>query len=112
MKSKIIVTIACIVIAINLPAQSTALGYIIDEENSINSLEDLAGHLEGKPLFIDCWATWCAPCFEEFKHNEELTQFLKSKNIDMVYINFDGNIDEGKWLQDPTLYMFISEFYV
>ena len=72
--------------------------YILDKENSINSLEELAGHLEGKPLFIDCWATWCAPCFEEFKHNEELTQFLKSENVEMVYINFDGNIDEGKWL--------------
>ena len=72
--------------------------YILDKENAINSVEELAGYFKGKPVFIDCWATWCAPCLDEFKHNAELGQFLKSENIEMVYINFDGNIDEAKWL--------------
>lgn len=72
--------------------------HILDKEKSVNSLNELSGQLQGKRLFIDCWATWCAPCFEEFKYNEVLDQFLKSEDIEMVYINFDGNIDEAKWL--------------
>jgi thiol-disulfide isomerase/thioredoxin len=72
--------------------------YILDKENEIKSLKELTDILQGKPLYLDCWATWCAPCFEEFKHNEELKSFLKSEGIEMVYINFDDNIDEAKWL--------------
>lgn len=72
--------------------------HILDKEKSINSLNELSEQLQGKRLFIDCWATWCAPCLEEFKHKEALGQFLKSEGIEMVYINFDDNIDEAKWL--------------
>lgn len=72
--------------------------HILDKEKSINSLNELSEQLQGKRLFIDCWATWCAPCLEEFKHNEALGQFLKSEDIEIVYINFDDNIDEAKWL--------------
>ena len=61
--------------------------YILDKENEIKSLKELTDILQGKPLYLDCWATWCAPCFEEFKHNEELKSFLKSEGIEMVYIN-------------------------
>ncbi len=72
--------------------------YILDKENEIKSLKELTDILQEKPLYIDCWATWCAPCFEEFKHNEGLKGFLKSEGIEMVYINFDDNIYEAKWI--------------
>ena len=72
--------------------------YILDKENEIKSIKELTDILQGKPIYIDCWATWCAPCFEEFKHNDELKSYLSSEDIEMVYINFDDNIDEAKWL--------------
>jgi thiol-disulfide isomerase/thioredoxin len=60
------------------------------------SLPDLAGKtwqfsdLNGKPAFINIWATWCGPCreehpalqklYEEFKNGKEFT--LPSINVD------------------------------
>ncbi len=78
----------------NLPEET----YILDKKEAVNSFDELVQKLSGKPFLIDCWATWCSPCLEEFKHNKELKTFLKSKNMEIVYFNFDQSIDESKWL--------------
>ena len=77
---------------------------ILDKEETINSFEELVQQLSGKPFFIDCWATWCKPCIEEFSHSEELEAFLKSKDMELVYINFDNSIDEATWLNTIRKY--------
>ena len=71
---------------------------ILDKEETIDSFDELAQQLSGKSFFVDCWATWCKPCIEEFGHSEELEAFLKSKDIELVYINFDRSVDETTWL--------------
>ena len=71
---------------------------ILDKEDAINSFDELVQKLSGKPFFIDCWATWCKPCIEEFSYSEDLVEFLKSKDMELVYINFDNSIDEATWL--------------
>lgn len=78
----------------NLPEET----YILDKQEAVNSFSELVQKLSGKPFLIDCWATWCSPCLEEFKHNEQLKTFLKSKSMELVYINFDQSIDESNWL--------------
>jgi len=72
--------------------------HILDKEQPINSLKELVQKLSGKPFLIDCWATWCSPCLDEFKYNKPLKTFLESKNMEVVYINFDQAIDDGKWI--------------
>lgn len=71
---------------------------IINRDNPINIFADLAKKFSGKPFFIDCWATWCLPCLKEFKYKTELEEFLKSQDIEMVYINFDEKENEPQWL--------------
>jgi thiol-disulfide isomerase/thioredoxin len=68
---------------------------ILDRGGSINSFDELVQHMSGKSFFIDCWATWCSPCIEEFSRSEQLDAFLKSKGIELVYINFDRSIYEN-----------------
>ena len=71
---------------------------ILDRNNPINTFADLTNKFSGKPFFIDCWATWCLPCLKEFKYKTELEEFLKSQDIELVYINFDEKENEAQWL--------------
>ncbi|MBT8379585.1 MAG: TlpA family protein disulfide reductase [Ignavibacteria bacterium] len=64
-------------------------------ENSIKveivSVEDLRKIIEnktGKPLLINVWATWCAPCREEFPDLVRLADEYEDK-IDVVGISVD-----------------------
>ena len=71
---------------------------ILDREESIDSFEDLVLKMSGKPFFVDCWGTRSKLSIDEFVHNEDLAAFLKSKDIELVYIYFDRSIDEMTWL--------------
>jgi len=72
--------------------------YILDREQPINTFTELTNKLSGKAFFIDCWATWCSPCIEQFQYEEPFKEFLKSNGIEMVYISFDMNLDDSEWL--------------
>ena len=72
--------------------------YILDKEKQINTFEELTKNLSGKAFFIDCWATWCSPCIEQFQYGESLKEFLKMNGIELVYLSFDRNLDDSEWL--------------
>ncbi len=72
--------------------------YILDKEQPIKSFDELVEIMSGRPFLIDCWATWCSPCFYEFEYNDQLKAFLKTLNMEIVYISFDRPEDETKWI--------------
>ena len=72
--------------------------YILDREQPINTFTELTKKLSGKAFFIDCWATWCSPCIEEFQYKESLKEYLNKHNIELVYISFDKKPGDAKWL--------------
>lgn len=55
------------------------------------SLEDL----KGKYVYIDVWATWCAPCIAEIPHIKKLEAQYRDKNIQFVSISIDDAIASG-----------------
>ncbi len=56
-------------------------------------LEDL----KGKVVYIDVWATWCAPCRAEIPYLKKLEEKYHDKDIAFVSISVDVLKDHEKW---------------
>ena len=55
---------------------------------------------KGKPLIINLWATWCAPCIKEMPSLAKLATALKDQGVAVVAISEDRG---GKFVVDPFL---------
>ncbi len=53
--------------------------------------------LRGTFVYIDFWATWCAPCIKEIPFLQEVEKRYHGKNIRFVSISFDKEADREKW---------------
>lgn len=58
------------------------------------SLKDL----RGKYVYIDVWATWCAPCKAEIPFLTKVEEDYHGKNIHFVSLSVDRKADKAKWI--------------
>lgn len=69
------------------------------------TVDGTAVHLSdfrGKYVFIDIWATWCAPCRKQFPHLKRLEETFKGRNI--VFLGLSTDSDKEAWRKmAPTL---------
>jgi len=65
----------------------------IDGEKS--SLSKQLKRWQGRPVYIDCWATWCAPCMASMPASGSLVKQFLGKPVIFVYLSFDQ--DTAKW---------------
>ncbi len=61
----------------------------------VNGKEYHLSDFKGKNIYIDLWATWCAPCRAEIPFLEKLKKDYEGKNIEFVSIDVYDNKD--KW---------------
>ena len=71
--------------------------YFIEAGDSINSFSELIFQLRGKKLYVDIWATWCAPCRKEFQYKDSLEIILEQHDITPLYISLDNENQSKKW---------------
>jgi thiol-disulfide isomerase/thioredoxin len=53
--------------------------------------------LKGKNVYIDFWATWCAPCKKEFPHLKKIEKKYHDSNIVFVGISLDKESKKDAW---------------
>lgn len=53
---------------------------------------------QGKIIFLDIWATWCSPCWQEMPYSKELMHSLNSDQVAFVYLCTDSEEDQWKAL--------------
>lgn len=71
----------------------SAIPFVFQNANDIKTrLEEY----KGKIIYIDFWATWCAPCINEFKHLDELKAKFADSNIIFLSISVDQNKERWK----------------
>ena len=68
-----------------------------ENSDSINSLSALISRFKGKKLYVDIWATWCAPCRKEFQYKDSLEIILEQHDITPLYISLDNENQNKKW---------------
>ena len=49
----------------------------------------------GKVVYLDFWASWCAPCRESFPFMNDLQRELAGKGLQIVAVSVDKTADEA-----------------
>jgi thiol-disulfide isomerase/thioredoxin len=83
----------------------------IDNYPDINNLKDCLSCFKDKKVYVDMWATWCAPCRIEFAKAEKLREILSSKNIEILYISIDEDRYEKNW-KDLIKYYNLEGYHI
>ncbi len=60
--------------------------------------------LEGKTVYVDFWASWCAPCLTSLPLYNDMYNKYKDQGLEIVAINVDNPIEDGlDFLSDTPL---------
>src|ERR671931_112338 len=60
----------------------------LDEESPINM-----GQFKGKVVYVDFWASWCAPCARSFPFLNDLDREFRDRGLIVLAINLDEKLE-------------------
>ena len=83
----------------------------IDASQNNDSFHGIIEGLKGKKVYVDIWATWCAPCKVEFGHKENLNRLLKKNSIETLYISIDKEERAKQW-EDMIKYYDLKGYHI
>lgn len=58
------------------------------DNNKIKYADILEKH-KGKVIYVDMWASWCAPCRKEIKKTKKIKEKYINSEIEFIYITMD-----------------------
>lgn len=104
--------------ALGKPLMATDFGaqlYLAKHIKAEEFLAQLHAAFPGRGLFVDRWATWCAPCLGEMPYSKKLAQATTDLPVIFVYLCTANGSDMDKWktqvgrLRQPGVHIFIDE---
>lgn len=67
--------------------------------------------LRGKTVYVDFWASWCAPCLRSLPLINELYNKYQDQDFEVIAINVDDPIEDGQdfLLDTPLDYLIAAD---
>jgi thiol-disulfide isomerase/thioredoxin len=56
------------------------------------ALDSLLAIYKGKVIYLDLWASWCAPCIAEMPKSKELRDKYANKDVVFIFVSIDNNL--------------------
>lgn len=76
--------------------QDTSEVVLYDENKKATTLSAIIEANKGRIIYIDFWASWCAPCRAAFPSSRKLHEEFKEKEIVFLYLSTDANFEAWK----------------
>jgi len=74
---------------------------LMDRNNNQTNLYEVLEKNKGKVIYLDFWASWCAPCKQSMPDAKKLREEYKNKDVVFIYLAYKDeqeawNVDEQK----------------
>lgn len=69
---------------------------LTDSKNHETSLDQILKKHRGKVIYIDFWASWCAPCRASFPSYKTLKNEYKNKEVVFLFVSIDDDVESWK----------------
>lgn len=69
---------------------------VVNIQKERKTLEEIIKQYQGNIIYIDFWASWCAPCREAIPDSKKLIKEYKNEDIVFLYISIDRNFKSWK----------------
>lgn len=76
--------------------QNTSEVILYDEQKKATTLSAIIEANKGKTIYIDFWASWCAPCRAAFPSSRKLHEEFKDRELVFLYLSTDANFEAWK----------------
>jgi thiol-disulfide isomerase/thioredoxin len=73
---------------------------LLNDKGKTVAWKDIISSFRGNLIYVDVWASWCAPCREEMPFSKKLVALFRGKPITFLYVSKDEN--NVAWLKAAT----------
>jgi thiol-disulfide isomerase/thioredoxin len=69
---------------------------LLDIQGQKTTLASVLKQCTGKTIYVDFWASWCAPCLQEMPISKQLRNNASYKNVVFIYLALNDREDQWK----------------
>ena len=95
----------------NMDFSSTDQLLLIDKDDKQTNLQNVLEKNKGKVIYLDFWASWCAPCKRSMPEAKQLREEYKDKDVVFIYLAFNDEKIRWKAADSEHEVSYLSESY-
>lgn len=70
--------------------------YFLELSKQKTTLDEMISKNKGKVIYVDFWASWCAPCRAMMPASRKLQEEYKNKDAVFIYVSIDDDFEKWK----------------